>query len=299
MKKNLNYYGLKEPSGNFQKLLLKMKISTLLLFCCMLNALVTPTYSQATKISLDLKNCSIEQILDKIEQESEFYFLYNQKLIDVTRKVDIVADKESIRDILKDIFDGYDVKYVVYDRQIILTNKEESGLLDELQQLVVTGKVIDATTKLPLPGVNIVVSGTTIGAMTDGNGSYSITLTNPNGSIEFTFIGYAKVIIQVEGRNSVDVQMTENVQQLDEIVVVGYGTVKKSDVTGALTRVTEKSITGSVGTKVNLLDLIVDWVFPNGIWVQENGWMLIVAQELFQTTPVLLTCHLYVLLKLT
>jgi len=253
MKKNLNYYGLKEPSGNFQKLLLKMKISTLLLFCCMLNALVTPTYSQATKISLDLKNCSIEQILDKIEQESEFYFLYNQKLIDVTRKVDIVADKESIRDILKDIFDGYDVKYVVYDRQIILTNKEESGLLDELQQLVVTGKVIDATTKLPLPGVNIVVSGTTIGAMTDGNGSYTITLTNPNGSIEFTFIGYAKVIIQVEGRNSVDVQMTENVQQLDEIVVVGYGTVKKSDVTGALTRVTEKSITGSVGCHLYVL----------------------------------------------
>ncbi len=242
MKKNLNYCGLKGPFSNFQKLLLKMKISTLLLFCCMLNALATPTYSQATKISLDLKDCSIEQILDKIEQESEFYFLYNQKLIDVTRKVDIIADKEPIKDILNNIFDGYDVKYAVYDRQIILTTKEESGLLDELQQLVVTGKVIDATTKLPLPGVNVVVSGTTIGAMTDPNGNYSINLTNPKGSIEFTFIGYAKVIVPVEGRTAIDIQMTENVLQLDEIVVVGYGTQKKSDVTGAMIRVGEKEL---------------------------------------------------------
>jgi len=242
MKKNLNYYGLKGPHSNFQKLLLKMKISTLLLFCCILNALATPTYSQATKISLELKDCSIEQILDKIEQESEFYFLYNQKLIDVTRKVDIIADKEPIRDILNDIFDGYDVKYAVYDRQIILTNKQESGLLDELQQLIVTGKVIDGTTKLPLPGVNIVVSGTTIGAMTDVNGNYSITLTNPNGSLEFTFIGYVKVIMPVEGRQSIDVQMTEDIKALDEIVVVGYGTAKKSDVTGALTSVSEKTL---------------------------------------------------------
>ncbi len=242
MKKILNYCGLKEPYSNFQKLLFKMKITTLLLFCCMLNALATPTYSQTTKISLDLKDCSIEQILDNIEQESEFYFLYNQKLIDVTRKVDIIADKSSIRDILNDIFDGYDVKYAVYDRQIILTNKQESGLIDELQQLNVTGKVIDATTRLPLPGVNVVVSGTTIGVITDSNGNYSIALTNPNGTLEFTFIGYAKVTVPVQGRRSIDVEMSEDITALDEIVVVGYGTVKKSDVTGALTSVSQKTL---------------------------------------------------------
>ena len=242
MKKNLNYFGLKGPYSNFQKLLLKMKISTLLLFCCALNMLAKPTYSQATKISLDLKECTIEQVLDKIEQESEFYFLFNQKLIDVTRMVDIKAENEPIKDILDDILNGSDIKYAVYDRQIILTNKQESGILDELQQLIVTGKVTDAITKSPLTGVNVVVSGTTIGAITDINGNYSITLSNPNGSIEFSFIGYVKMVIPVEGRRSIDAQMAETVLELDEIVVVGYGTVKKSDVTGALTRVTEKTI---------------------------------------------------------
>lgn len=242
MKKNLNYFGLKGPYSNFQKLLLKMKISTLLLFCCALNMLAKPTYSQATKISLDLKDCTIEQVLDKIEQESEFYFLFNQKLIDVTRMVDIKAENEPIKDILDDILNGSDIKYAVYDRQIILTNKQESGILDELQQLIVTGKVTDAITKSPLTGVNVVVSGTTIGAITDINGNYSITLSNPNGSIEFSFIGYVKMVIPVEGRRSIDAQMAETVLELDEIVVVGYGTVKKSDVTGALTRVTEKTI---------------------------------------------------------
>ena len=242
MKKNLNYFGLKGPYSNFQKLLLKMKISTLLLFCCALNMLAKPTYSQATKISLDLKDCTIEQVLDKIEQESEFYFLFNQKLIDVTRMVDIKAENEPIKDILDDILNGSDIKYAVYDRQIILTNKQESGILDELQQLIVTGKVTDAITKSPLTGVNVVVSGTTIGAITDINGNYSITLSNHNGSIEFSFIGYVKMVIPVEGRRSIDAQMAETVLELDEIVVVGYGTVKKSDVTGALTRVTEKTI---------------------------------------------------------
>ena len=242
MKKIFNYYGLKGPYSNFQKLFLKMKIITFLLLCCMLNVLATPTYSQTTKISLDLKGYSIEQILDKIEQESEFYFLYNQKLIDVTRKVDIIADKKPIRDILNNIFDGYDVKYAVYDRQIVLTNQQESGILDELQQLIVTGKVIDAVTRLPIPGVNVVVSNTTNGVITDSNGNYSITLSSPNGTLEFTFIGYTKVILPVQGRQSIDVEMTENVKALDEIVVVGYGTIKKSDVTGAVTRVTETTL---------------------------------------------------------
>ena len=242
MKKNLNYHGIKEPYGNLSKLLLKMKITTLLLFCGMLNVMAVKTYSQATKISLNLKDTPIEKVLDKIEQESEFYFLYNQKLIDVDRKVDIVADNETIRDILNDMFIGSDVRFAVYDRQIILTNDKESALIDELQQFKVTGKVTDAATGQPLPGVNVVVSGTTRGAMTDINGNYSIEMPDPNQTLEFTFIGYAKVSIPVQGRNVVNTQMSEEATALDEIVVIGYGTTKKSDVTGALTSVTEKTL---------------------------------------------------------
>jgi TonB-dependent starch-binding outer membrane protein SusC len=242
MKKNHDYYGSFRPYSNFSKFLLKMKITTLLLFCGTLSLLANKTYSQSTKISLDIKGASVEMVLDKIEQESEFYFLYNQKLIDVDRKVDIVADNKPISDILKNLFGGYDVKYAVYDRQIILTNTRESGFMDELQQFKVTGKVTDASTGLPLPGVNVVVSGTTIGAITDINGNYSIDLANPKGSLEFTFIGYARAIVPVQEREVINVQMNEEATALDEIVVVGYGTVKKSDVTGALTSIPEGTL---------------------------------------------------------
>src|SRR5450759_1891882 len=104
MKKFFNCFWSDKPYGNFQKLLLTMKIATVLLFCSMLNVLASPTYSQVTKISLNLNNSTIEQVLDKIEAQSEFYFLYNQKLVDITRKVDIVADNKPIKDILDNIF---------------------------------------------------------------------------------------------------------------------------------------------------------------------------------------------------
>jgi len=111
MKKNLDYYGLFKPNSNWHKLLLTMKISAFLLFCCLVNIFAAPTYSQSTKISLNLKDATIEEVLNKIEDVSEFYFLYNSKLIDVTRKVNIEVDKEPIKDILNDIFNK-DTKFI-------------------------------------------------------------------------------------------------------------------------------------------------------------------------------------------
>jgi len=242
MKKNNNYYGCSKPESNFSKLLLKMKITTLLLFCGVLNVMAVTSYSQSTKISLNLKNTPIEQVLDKIEQESEFYFLYNQKLIDVSRKVDIIAENKSIRDILNDLFDGYDVKFAVCDRQIILINEQDSWLLDELQQFMVTGKVTDASTNQPVPGVNVIVKGTTIGTMTDASGNYSLNVPDRNGTLVFSFIGYTTQEIPLEGRSSLNVSLASEAISLEEVVVIGYGTIKKSDVTGALTSISEKTL---------------------------------------------------------
>jgi TonB-linked SusC/RagA family outer membrane protein len=139
------------------------------------------------------------------------------------------------------LFEGYDVKFAVYDRQIILANKQESGLIDELQQQRVTGKVTDATTGEPLPGVNIVVVGANIGAISDAAGNYSIDLTNPNATLEFTFIGYLKLSVPVERRRVIDVQLAQEVKQLDEIVVVGYGTQKRVTMTGSVVTIDNKA----------------------------------------------------------
>src|SRR5450759_5072474 len=233
MKKNLDYYGLFKPNSNWHKFILTMKISAFLLFCCLVNIYAAPTYSQATKISLNLNDATIEDVLNKIEDVSEFYFLFNQKLVDVTRKVNIEADKEPIVDILNDIFND-DIKFIVYDRQIILTPGDVTSLSAAIQQLTITGTVTGASTGEAFPGVNVVVEGTTFGAITDVNGSYTLNVPNASATVQFSFIGYVTQEIVLGGRTTLNVALTSDVTQLSEVVVVGYGTQKKTSTTASV-----------------------------------------------------------------
>jgi TonB-dependent starch-binding outer membrane protein SusC len=241
MKKTINCYWSDKPYSNFLKLLLTMKITAVLLFCSMLNVLASSTYSQVTKISLDLSNSTIEQVLDQIEAQSEFYFLYNQKLVDVTRKVDIVADNKPIKDILDNLFNGKDVEYLVMDRQIILSNKDEAGKMMELQQAKVTGTVVNDRNE-PLPGVTILLKNTTLGTLTDVRGNF--TLNNvPNGSVlVFSFIGMQSQEIAVGNKTMINVTLLEESVGLDEVIVIGYGTQKKRDVSTAISSVTMENL---------------------------------------------------------
>src|ERR1035437_7628388 len=198
MKKNLDYYGLFKPNSNWHKFILTMKISAFLLFCCLVNIIAAPTYSQSTKISVNLKDATIEEVLNKIEDVSEFYFLYNNKLIDVTRKVNIEADKEPIKDILNDILNK-DTKFIVYDRQIILTPGDVTSLAEALQQLKITGTVTDEKGN-PQLGVTVQVKGTTTGTLSDATGKYTISNVPQNATLIFSFIGMTTQEIPSEGR---------------------------------------------------------------------------------------------------
>ena len=236
MKKILNYYGSHRPYSNWQKLLLIMKITIFLLFFGAINLIAEPVWSQNTRISLNMKDASVEDVLNKIENVSEFYFLFNQKLVDVNRKVDVVADNKAIKDILNDIFSGHDVEFAVYDRQIILANKEEGGLVEALQQVKVTGKVLDSNNN-PMAGANVVEKGTTNGVLTGADGSYSLTVANTNAVIVFSFVGCEPMEVIVGNQKTINVTLTEITKGLDEVVVVGYGTVKKRDLTGSVSSV--------------------------------------------------------------
>ena len=233
MKKNLDYYGLFKPYSNWHKFILTMKISAFLLFCCLVNVIATPTYSQVTKISLNFKDATIEEVLNRIEDESEFYFLYNQKLVDVTRKVNIEADKEPIADILNDIFKS-DVKFVVFDRQIILTPSNVPSAA--MQQLKITGTVTDKN-GAPVPGANVIVTGTTQGTMTDIAGKYIIEVPRGGKSLTFTFVGMEPQEITIGTLTQINVTMAESAIGLEEVVVVGYGTQKKVSLTGSIATV--------------------------------------------------------------
>jgi TonB-linked SusC/RagA family outer membrane protein len=240
MKKYLDYDGLLKPCCNYHKLLLTMKIIFLLLFCGLVNLIGSPTYSQNTKISLSLRDVTIEEVLNKIESESEFYFLFNQKLINVQQKVNIEADQESIKDILDEIL-SKDMKYVVYDRQIIITPSTGNANYELFQQKNITGVVKDKDGN-PLPGVNVLVSGTTVGAITDIGGNYSIAVPTEGASLTFSFIGYESQVLVIGTSTKIDATLSELLTGLEEVVVIGYGTQRKRDITGSVASITSKEI---------------------------------------------------------
>jgi len=233
MKKNYDCSSL--PDFSWQKLLLTMKISTLLFFCGITNLIAGTTYSQNTKISLNMKDASIESVLNKIEEESEFYFLFNQKLIDVERKVDIAAHKEPIKNVLHEIF-GDEVKIVVYDRQIILTKSDKSATAAAMQQQTITGKVTDEKGE-PIPGVSVIIKGKTNGTVTDVNGNYTLELPADAKILVFSYIGTISQEVVIASQTIINITLIEAAVGLNEVIVVGYGTVRKSDLTGSVSSV--------------------------------------------------------------
>jgi TonB-linked SusC/RagA family outer membrane protein len=242
MKKIINYYWLSRPISNWQKLLRNMKLTVFLLFFGLIGLIAGPAYSQNTKITLDMKNAPISSVLNHIEEISEFYFLYNSKLIDVEKKVDIVAKEEPIRDILTEILPT-NVTFIVSDKQIVLSPVRDLSANSILQQSLITGTVTASSTGEPMPGVNVQVKGTLVGAISDANGRFIIpSEIDQNATLVFSFIGYISQEIPVAGRNVIDVVMVEELTGLNEVVVVGYTSQVRKSLTGAISTVNGTSL---------------------------------------------------------
>lgn len=229
------------------KIPLTMRMTLLLLCVCAFQLHSELTYSQQTKISLNMKNSSIEKILQTIEEKSEFYFLYNSKLIDVDRKTDMRVKEESIATILNRLFDEKDVEYEVKGTQIILHPKEMNRIATQLladtqqqQKKQITGKITDEKGE-PVIGANIIEKSTTNGTVTDINGNFTLSV-GEEAILQISYIGYLELEIPTVGKTSVEIIMQEDTQALEEVVVVGYGTQKKVNLTGAVAAINSEEI---------------------------------------------------------
>jgi len=206
----------------------------ILMFILGINSLLAASgYSQSTKISLKMADTRVEDVLNNIESKSEFFFLFNQKQIDVNRKVSIEAKDEKISDILDELFAGTDVKHQVIDRQIVLTTT--SGTETQQQGKKVTGKITDSS-GASLPGVSVVVKGTTTGVITDNNGNYTLSNISENATLQFSFVGMKMQEIIIASQTNVNVVLADETIGIEEVVAIGYGTARKKDLTGALIR---------------------------------------------------------------
>jgi len=228
--------GAPVPIRALAKLWKIMRLSVFFLLLFVAQTFATVTYSQQTRLTLKMQGAKVIDVLGKIEDESQFYFLFNQKLVDVERRVDVDAKNESVEKILNGIFGNTNVSYLVKDRQIVLTTADLNFSANQQQQKSVSGKVTDSTGS-PLPGVSVVVKGTTTGNITDANGNYSLSNIPENATLQFSFVGMKGQEIAVGGKTVINVTLAEDAIGIEEVVAIGYGTMKKSDLTGSVTQV--------------------------------------------------------------
>ncbi len=231
--------------GMRRKLLLTMKLSVFLFFISLLTSVAGNSYSQTQMFSMDFSNSTVREVLQEIENSSSFKFMYSENVIDVDRKVSLNIDNKNVNYILNDIFSNTDVEYTVKDRMIILSNKKEQQnenvTLVNSQQATLTGKIVDVSGE-PLPGVTIMIKGTTNGTITDFDGNYSIANVPENATIQFSFVGMKSQEVAYTGQANINVTLEEETIGLEEVVAVGYGVVRKSDLTGSVASIKSDDI---------------------------------------------------------
>ncbi|MCK0137098.1 TonB-dependent receptor [Arenibacter sp. S6351L] len=239
----------KRRSYPLLKLSLKMKISMLFMFLVLFTMQANSSYAQRTKITLDLNNVTVERLIDEIESQTDFHFVYQIKEVDLNRVVSVKANKELVTSILKRIFGNTRTTHNVVDKQIFLKEREtqikthnpkvQPGPIN-LQSLV-SGLITDSD-GIPLAGANVVEKGTTNGVTADFDGNFSIQVANESATLVVSYIGYSTKDVPLNGQASVNIVLEESAAGLDEVVVVGYGVQKKSDITGAVSNISEEKL---------------------------------------------------------
>jgi TonB-linked SusC/RagA family outer membrane protein len=235
-KKSMNAF---LQSRKVKKWFLMMKL-TMLLFLAGLMQVSATVYSQATKFNFRAENKQIVEVLKEIEESSDFRFFYIREQVDVERKVTVRANGATVEQILDELFAGQGISYKVMDDNLVLlspdVNIKKMESVVSQQQNSVSGKVTD-TNNQPLPGVTVVVKGTTQGTVTNANGNYTLSNIPENATLQFSFVGMKTQEIIVGDQTSITIKMEEDAFGIEEVVAVGYGTMRKSDLTGSVVSV--------------------------------------------------------------
>lgn len=224
-----------------------MKLTTLLTLLLTL-AVSAGTYSQNTKLDLSLEDVTIEQVLLEIENNSRFIFIYESGTIDKSVKRSISVKGQTIDAILSKLLEGTDVNYSIDDRQVSLYKKGslpntayQGSSIQALQPVSVSGKVTDSSGS-PLPGVTIVIKGTTQGTITDPDGNYSLRNVPDDATLVFSFVGMRTQEIEVDNQTTIDVTMEMDAIGIEEVIAVGYSTRKAGELTGSISSVSSEDL---------------------------------------------------------
>ena len=207
------------------KLLKIMRLSVLLIVVSGLQLLAVNNYAQGRKLNLRAQNVTITEVLGMIEDESDYFFFYNNKLVPLDQVVSVDLADKSITEVLDVLFEDRGIDYTISNRQIILSSRK--GSLPSQQEKEVTGRVTDSSGE-PLPGVTVLVKGTTNGTITDFDGNYTISNVSSDGTLVFSFVGMQSQELVVGNQSTFNVVMEEAMVGINEVVVTALGIERES-----------------------------------------------------------------------
>lgn len=240
MKKKL-IGGISLDREKVRKIWMTMRLIVLLFFVSLLHVSAS-VYSQKTKLNIRVENATLQQVFKVLQEQSDFDFFYKNEQIPADTRVSIETKNEVIEVILNKVLTGTGLTYHVLDKDIVIsTNGAAKSEMSSQQQKSVSGKVTDSS-GASLPGVSVVVKGTTIGAISDANGNYSLSNVPENAKLQFSFVGMKGQELAVAGKTTVNVEMEEDAIGIEEVVAVGYGTQRKEALTGAITAIKGKEL---------------------------------------------------------
>jgi TonB-linked SusC/RagA family outer membrane protein len=223
-----------------------MKLSVFFIFLSMMQLYAASTYSQTTAVRIGKNTLTLRELIAEVESQTDFLFIFSKDDIDVDRELKVKTSSRRIDDILRDVFLNSDITYKFVEQYITLRKTDGIGIsavASALQQTGkrITGTVVDAAGDAVI-GVNILEKGTANGIITDLDGRFSLNVSD-NAVLQISYIGYISQEIAVGNRTSLNITLTEDSQALDEVVVIGYGAIRKSDLTGAVASIGSSIVT--------------------------------------------------------
>ena len=217
------------------------RLTRILCTCAVFVSLTGAAYAQSAPVTLDRKKAPVREILNEIEQQTDYLFVYSSEQVDFS--VSVTAHDEPVQTVLRRIFEGTPIRFTLEGKHIVLRRQPQTAAnaaAASPAKQTVTGTVTDTAGK-PVVGATVLVKGGTVGTTTDVDGRFSLMI--PAGSpLEVSFLGYARQEIATAGRTSLDIRLEEDAATLDEVVVVGYGTMKRRNLVGAVDQVDSRVI---------------------------------------------------------
>ncbi len=240
MKKKLNSGSSPKWFSPWLKRLLIMKMILVLIFMVGLSISHAKSIAQSTKLNLKLERGTVKDVINEIERQTEFSFMYDNDVFDTEQEISIRIKNEELEQVLNKLVKRQGLNYKLVNRYIVISGDDNMSAAVS-QNNTISGNVTDSSGQ-PLPGVSIIIKGTTNGTVTDFDGNFNLNNVPGDATLVFSFVGMRSQEVLVEGKTTINITMEEDAIGIEEVIAVGYGTQKKANLTGAVASVSSEKL---------------------------------------------------------